>query len=106
MALIKEVLESQIKTAFKRLYTAKANTPEQSIEQLSKDLTEAIDAYIKSATIIIPPGQESKGTNAIGQTVSSTVTINSAVYTATGKTSKTGVVNTKTTTNSPAAKIS
>ena len=104
MALIKEVLESQIKAAFKRLYTAKANTPEQSIEQLSKDLTEAIDAYIKSATIIIPPGQESKGTNAIGQTVSSTVT--GTAYTAIGKTTNPGVVNTKTTTNSPAAKIS
>jgi hypothetical protein len=104
MALIKEVLESQIKAAFKRLYSAKANTPEQSIEQLSKDLTEAIDAYIKSATIIIPPGQESKGTNAIGQTVSSTVT--GTAYTAIGKTTNTGVVNTKTTTNSPAAKIS
>ena len=103
MALIKAVLESQIKSAFKKLFTAKNNTPEQSIEELSRDLTEAIDAYIKSATIIIPPGQESTGTNAIGQNVTGTA---GGSYAVTAKTSGVGKVNTVTSKPSPKAQIS
>jgi hypothetical protein len=102
MALIKAVLESQIKSAFKKLFTAKNNTPEQSIEELSRDLTEAIDAYIKSATIIIPPGQESTGTNAIGQNVTGLAGNVSVV----AKTSGVGKVNTVTSKPSPKAQIS
>lgn len=60
MPLIKSVLELQILAAFQNL--TNSQTDMSSAQQsLAKDLATAIDVYIKSATIIVPPGQAVAG---------------------------------------------
>ncbi len=56
MPLVKPSLESAILAAFKKL-TAPAASMEVAQQELAKDLATAIDTYIKSQTIIVPPGQ-------------------------------------------------
>jgi hypothetical protein len=55
MALVKNILQNQIETAFKAVVaTVNPDDSGQSddiITQLSIELTEAIDAYIRSATV-------------------------------------------------------
>lgn len=60
MPLIKPLLEQQIYAAFKKLQTSAKDT-ETAQRELAKDLATAIDSYIKTATIIIPPGQVISG---------------------------------------------
>ena len=66
MALVKIVLEQQIYSAFKKMQNSAKDT-ELAQRELAKDLATAIDTYIKTATVIIPPGQVVAGTNAPGQ---------------------------------------
>ena len=68
MPLIKPVLEQQIYAAFKKMQSG-AKDYETAQRDLARDLATAIDSYIKSATIIVPPGQAVTGTNAPGQVV-------------------------------------
>lgn len=68
MPLVKTLLESQILSAFKKMQTNAVDT-EAAQKDLAKDLATAIDEYIKTATIIIPPGQVVAGVNAPGQIV-------------------------------------
>lgn len=60
MPLIKPLLEQQIFAAFKKLQTTAKDT-ETAQRELAKDLATAIDSYIKTATIIVPPGQAISG---------------------------------------------
>jgi hypothetical protein len=60
MPLIKPLLEQQIFAAFKKLQTTAKDT-ETAQRELAKDLATAIDSYIKTATIIVPPGQVISG---------------------------------------------
>ena len=55
MPLVKPLLESQILAAFKKMQSSAVDT-EAAQKDLAKELATAIDSYIKSATIIIPPG--------------------------------------------------
>ena len=55
MPLIKTLLELQILAAFKRMQTSASDIDTAQLE-LAAELATAIDSYIKSATIIIPPG--------------------------------------------------
>ena len=63
MALVKNVLEDALKKAFKDSldsiagYSALNAKLEEASSIFSKQASEAIDAYIKSATIVVPPGQ-------------------------------------------------
>jgi hypothetical protein len=68
MPLIKPLLEAKILAALQKQTTSRADIATVQRE-LAKDLAAAIDEYIKSATIIIPPGQASSGTSAPGQFV-------------------------------------
>lgn len=56
MPLIKPVLEAQILAAFQKLSNSGGDLASAQ-RTLAKELANAIDIYIKSATIIIPPGQ-------------------------------------------------
>lgn len=56
MPLIKPVLELQILAAFQKMSTSGMDMATAQRE-LAKELATAIDAYVKSATIIVPPGQ-------------------------------------------------
>jgi hypothetical protein len=69
MPLIKPVLEAQIFAALQKLFNNTSDTPIVAQQKLAKDLASAIDGYIKSATIIIPPGQAIQGINAPGQVI-------------------------------------
>lgn len=74
MPLIKPLLEQQIYAAFKKMQSGAANT-EAAQRELAKDLATAIDSYIKTATIIVPPGQVISGAGGgpapvVGSTVS------------------------------------
>jgi hypothetical protein len=60
MPLIKPVLELQILAAFQKMSASKSDMATAQRE-LAKELATAIDAYIKSATIITPPGQAVAG---------------------------------------------
>jgi len=66
--LIKPLLEAKILAGLQKQTTSRADIATVQRE-LAKDLAAAIDEYIKSATIIIPPGQASSGTSAPGQFV-------------------------------------
>jgi len=55
MPLVPTTLQVQIQAAFIKAFNSKTANPEQMAEQLSFDLTVAIDAYIKSAQV--NPGQ-------------------------------------------------
>jgi hypothetical protein len=100
MPLIKPVLEAQIFAALqKQSSTGKDLLSSQ--RALAKDLATAIDSYIKSATIIIPPGQASVGTNAPGQVIVGA----SPAGPVSGATVAPGAVNTVTTAPSPQAII-
>lgn len=68
MPLIKPLLEIQILTAFQKMSSSGKDIAAAQ-QDLAKDLATAIDLYIKSATIIVPPGQASSGTNPPGQLV-------------------------------------
>lgn len=57
MPLIKPLLEVQIFAAFQEMQANATDPPPVAHRKLAKKLATAIDTYIKSATIIIPPGQ-------------------------------------------------
>ena len=94
MALVKIVLEQQIYSAFKKMQNSAKDT-ELAQRELAKDLATAIDTYIKTATVIIPPGQIVAGTNAPGQ-----VTVTIAATPLPGSTTTPGIVTGVTTTPS------
>jgi hypothetical protein len=56
MPLIPETLELQILAAFQRM-TNSETSMETAQKDLARDLATAIDSYIKTATVIVPPGQ-------------------------------------------------
>ena len=100
MPLVKTLLELQIFAAFKRMQTSASDTDTAQLE-LAAELATAIDSYIKSATIIIPPGQVVAGANAPGQIVV-TAFVPSPLP---GATTTPGVVTAATTLPSPPAII-
>lgn len=55
MALVKTVLEDALLTAFKE-QMAKTSNPEDAFRALAKSMATAIDAYIKSATVVYSAG--------------------------------------------------
>ena len=61
MSLVKTVLEGQILAAFQKMTTGETDLAKAQ-QDLAKDLAAAIDAYIKTATIIVLPGQVVTGT--------------------------------------------
>jgi len=69
MPLIKPVLEAQIFSALQKLFNNTSQQPIQAHQAFAKELSNAIDAYIKSATIQVPPGQPVQGINSPGQVV-------------------------------------
>ena len=100
MPLVKTLLELQILSAFKKMQTSAVDT-ESAQKDLAKDLATAIDEYIKTATIIIPPGQVVAGVNAPGQVVITAFVPNPLP----GATTTPGVVTAATTAPSPPAII-
>ena len=102
MPLIKPVLEAQIFGAFQQMFNNMTDQPIVAQKKLAKKLAGAIDQYIKSATIIIPPGQSSIGTSAPGQIVLGA----SPSGPVTAATSAPGAVNVITSAPSPPAQIS
>jgi hypothetical protein len=66
MPLVKKILETQILLALQEQFTT-AQSPQEAQVGLAKALASAIYSYIKSATIIVPPGQNVTGVNAPGQ---------------------------------------
>lgn len=100
MPLIKQVLQQQIYQAFQKLSSLQQPVATAQLE-LAADLATAIDAYIKSATIVIPPGQNSAGQTAPGQVVVGA----SPSGPTTGATTTPGVVTSTTITPSPNALI-
>jgi hypothetical protein len=56
MPLVVSALAAQILGAFQKM-TEPVGSMEQAQAQLAQDLATAIDEYIKSAKIVIPPGQ-------------------------------------------------
>lgn len=101
MPLIKPLLEAQLLAAFQKQSSSRKDMVSTQRE-LAKDIAAAIDAYIKSATIIIPPGQSSIGTSAPGQIVLGA----SPSGPVTAATSAPGAVNVITSAPSPPAQIS
>jgi len=99
MPLNKILLEAQLLEAL----TAESVNPEKSRVKAQADLAKAlaniIDAYIKSATIIIPAGQPSTGQTAPG------ITTTPAALAAPCVTVTPGVVTTTTSAPSPKAII-
>lgn len=69
MPLIKPVLEAQIFGAFQQMFNNMTDQPIIAQKKLAKKLASAIDQYIKSATIITPPGTLVTAVNAPGQVV-------------------------------------
>lgn len=69
MPLIKPVLEAQIFSALQELFNNTSDPPIIAQKKIATKLATAIDSYIKSATIIIPPGQVIQGINAPGQVI-------------------------------------
>lgn len=55
MALVKPTLKAQIRDAF-NAQRSNTDDPEGALTDLADKLTNAIDAYIKSATITVQPG--------------------------------------------------
>ena len=100
MPLIKPLLEQQIYAAFKKMQTSAKDT-EGAQRELAKDLATAIDLYIRSATVIIPPGQQTAGQTAPGQAVLSA----GATGPVAGSTISPGIVSTTTISPSPSALI-
>lgn len=80
MPLIKSVLETQILLAFQKLSTSSTNL-QSAQQELASDLADAIDIYIKSATIITPPGQTVVGTAGLVPVAGSTITPATAIIT-------------------------
>lgn len=74
MPLIKPVLEAQIFSAMQKLFNNTSQQPIQAQQAFAKDIANAIDAYIKSATIQLPPGQAIQAISAPGQVVGSPAT--------------------------------
>jgi hypothetical protein len=72
MPLVKTVLEGQILAAFQKMTTGE-NDLAKAQQDLAKDLATAIDAYIKTATVIVSPGQVVTGTAGPVPVVAATV---------------------------------
>jgi len=69
MSLVKASLQAAILAAFQKQSAPSTNTATAQA-QLAADLATAIDTYIKSATVITPPGQAVVGKLGPGVTVS------------------------------------
>ena len=69
MPLIKPVLEAQIFSAFQEMFNNTSDQPLIAQRKMAAKLASAIDQYIKSATVIVPPGQVVQAVNAPGQVV-------------------------------------
>lgn len=55
MPLNKDLLQSQIKQAFKDQQT-KTQDPDAALEDLAQKIAAAVDAFVKSATVTVPSG--------------------------------------------------
>ena len=55
MPLVKQTLEASILAAFKKSFAETAN-PDDVQQQLATDLSDAIDAFVRSGTVTIPLG--------------------------------------------------
>jgi len=102
MPLIKPVLEAQIFSALQELFNNTSDPPIVAQKKIATKLANAIDAYIKSATIIVPPGQVIQGINAPGQVVVG----GSPAGPVAGSTTTPGTVAGATSAPSPPAQIS
>jgi hypothetical protein len=102
MPLIKPVLEAQIFSALQELFNNTSDPPIVAHQKIATKLANAIDAYIKSATIIVPPGQVIQGINAPGQVVVG----GSPAGPVAGSTTTPGTVAGATSAPSPPAQIS
>lgn len=71
MALSKDILQTQIYAAL-TLMGAKANipgySPDQARADAARDIANAIDTFVRSATIVVPPGQAVSTTTGKGAT--------------------------------------
>jgi hypothetical protein len=56
MPLITKILELQILNAFQKMSNSETDM-KTAQQDLARELAIAIDSYIKTATIIVPPGQ-------------------------------------------------
>jgi hypothetical protein len=54
MALVKNILKTQLKAAF-QAQASKTDNPEAALDDLADQIANAVDAYIKSATITNAP---------------------------------------------------
>ena len=65
MPLVKPLLEAQILDGFQKMSNSETSM-ESAHRKLAADLATAIDSYIKSATVTVPPGQLVTGVSPAG----------------------------------------
>jgi hypothetical protein len=82
MPLVKSTLEQSLKKAFKDSldsiagYSALNAKLEEAADIFSKQASEAIDAYIKTATIVVPAGQAVVAGTSAGSTTTPSLPAN------------------------------
>ena len=103
MPLVKPVLEAQIFAALQELFANTSDPAPVAQRKLAQKLATAIDTYIKSATITVPPGQAIQGVNAPGQVIAGAGGGSAPVV---GSTTSPGTVAGATSAVSPPALIS
>lgn len=76
MALVKATLKAAIVAAFQKqaAKTAEGDDPAESAEQLASDIAEAVDAYIKTATVVSVVTGTSPSGPVTGTATSTTIT--------------------------------
>lgn len=80
MPLIKNILELQILAACKKLSNSTSDI-NQAQQEFAKELSTAIDSYIKTATIVVQPGQLVVGASPAGPVSGATTTPGTATIT-------------------------
>jgi len=78
MPLVKSVLEAQILAAFQQMSNSQGDMVTAQ-RQLASLLATAIDSYIKTATITVPPGQVVTGASPAGPITGATTTPTTAI---------------------------
>lgn len=76
MALVKAVLQTAIEAAFNKqaTKTAEGDDPAVSVKEIAADLATAIDAYIKSASVLsVVTGSSATGGPVTGTATSTTI---------------------------------
>jgi hypothetical protein len=80
MPLIKNILELQILAACQKLSNNTTSLQQAQLE-FAKELSTAIDSYLKTATVIVQPGQLVVGASSAGPVTGTTTSPGTATIT-------------------------